>query len=317
MRLLALLTASFMLLGSTARSQTTAPSALGLNPEQVPADCKVVDGSFPVDIQTAILWDKPELYKSVIPVPTGKKAQSFVCNGDKGTVYFFQFASEAQRKTAATFIKPLLWGEPGPTADHPELVLENGAVLSVLSFPTTPKSLLASLEKLTISAAADQEAPAGTDFEIPGHGSLRLKVPDGWQSRSRQLADPASVTLHFVPANGDAFDVQVTAFWLDSAKRSRVTADSLKADVQRSAESLLAHSVEKTAALHDLLGPHIVGFYYSFTDRNPGPGEFSNLTQGEFLTGEILSAFTILHRTPVSSDADAALRAFAEAAQIK
>lgn len=317
MRLLASLIASFMLLGPTANSQTSAPSALGLRAEQVPAECNAVDGSFPVDMQTAILWDKPDLYKSVIPVPTAKNAQSFVCYGDKGTVYFFQFGSEAQRKTAATFIKPLLWGESGPTADHPELVLESGAVLSVVSFRRTPKSLLASLQNLTISAVANVEPPQGADFQIPGHGSLRLKVPDGWQSSSRQLADPASVTLHFVPANGDAFDVQVTAVWLDSAKRSRVTTDSLKADAQHSAESLLPHSVEKTATLHDLHGPQIVGFYYAFTDSNPGPGEFSNLTQGEFLTGEILSAFTILHRTPVSSEVEEALHAFAQAKQVK
>jgi len=98
MRLLASLIASFMLLGPTANSQTSAPSALGLRAEQLPAECKAVDGSFPVDMQTAILWDKPELYKSVIPVPTAKSAQSFACHGDKGTVYFFQFGSEAQRK---------------------------------------------------------------------------------------------------------------------------------------------------------------------------------------------------------------------------
>ncbi len=196
-------------------------------------------------------------------------------------------------------------------------MLEGGDVLTVVSFRTPPKPLLASLQNLTISAAANREAPTSVDFKIPGHGSLRLKVPDGWQSRSRQLADPASITLHFVPANGDAFDVQVTAVWLDSTKPTRETTDSLKADVQRSAESLLPHSVEKTATLHDLHGPQVVGFYYALTDRNPGPGEFSNLTQGEFLTGEILSAFTILHRTPASSEVDEALRAFAEATQVR
>lgn len=317
MRLLTSLIALFTLLGPTANSQTSAPSLLGLKPEQVPADCKAIDGSFPVDMQTAILWDKPELYKSVIPLPTSRNAQSFVCHGDKGTVYFFQFGSEAQRKTAATFIKPLLWGESGPTADHPELVLEAGDVLTVVSFQKPPRPLLSALQNPRISAAASQEDPTGVDFRIPGHGSLRLKVPDGWQSKSRELADPPSTTLLFAPATGDGFDVQVTAVWLDSTKRTRATTDSLKATVERSAASLLPHSVEKTATLRELHGPQTVGFYYALTDRSPGPGEFTNLTQGEFLTGEILSTFTILHRMPVSSDVDQALRAFAEAAQIK
>jgi len=98
------------------RSQTTA-SVLGLRPEQLPTACKTVDGYFPVDIQTAILWDRPDLYKSLIPVPIAKNAQSFACKGDKGTVYSFQFGDEGKRKTATAFIKPLLWGESGPTTD--------------------------------------------------------------------------------------------------------------------------------------------------------------------------------------------------------
>ena len=43
------------------------------------------------------------------------------------------------RKTAAALAKPWLWGESGPTADHPELVLEVGDVVSVVSFRRTPK----------------------------------------------------------------------------------------------------------------------------------------------------------------------------------
>jgi hypothetical protein len=88
------------LLSPAVRSQTTAASALGLTPEQVPTGCKTVDGYFPVDIQTAILWDKTDLYKSLIPLPIAKNAQSFACQGDKGTVYSFQFGDEAKRKTA-------------------------------------------------------------------------------------------------------------------------------------------------------------------------------------------------------------------------
>ena len=132
-------------LAPAVRSQTTAPSVLGLRPEQVPTDCKTVDGYFPVDIQTAILWEKTDLYKSLISLPIAKNAQSFECQGDKGTVYSFQFGDEAKRKTAAAFIKPLLWGETGPTAEHPELVLEAVDVLRVVSFRKAPKALLAAL----------------------------------------------------------------------------------------------------------------------------------------------------------------------------
>ncbi len=320
MRPFALTPALAVFLGCAAQSQTAAPTHLGLTPDQIPADCKTVDGIFPVDMQTAILWDKPELYKSLIPSPVAKRAQSFACDKkDKGTVFFFQYANQTDSTKAATFIKPLLWGEPGPTAIHPELVLEAGDLLTVVSFEKTPKALVAALQRAPAPGAPDQNANAGASasFPIPGHGSLRFTLPGGWQSQSRPLADPPSTTLHFAPVNGDAFDVQITAAWLDASRLTGETPESIKADVQRAAQELLPHSVEKTATLHELHGPQTVGFYYALTDNHPGPGEFANLTQGIFLTGDILSAFTILHRTAVSADVDKALRSFAEAAYIK
>lgn len=146
MRPLAALIVLAGLFSSTVHSQTAAAGALGLKPEQIPAGCKTVDGYFPIDFQTAILWQKTDLYKSMMPLPLSKNAQSFTCQGNKGTVYFFQFASQADRKTAAAFIRPLLWGESGPTPDHPELVLEVGDIVSVVSFRKTPKLLLAALQ---------------------------------------------------------------------------------------------------------------------------------------------------------------------------
>ena len=192
-------------------------------------------------------------------------------------------------------------------------MLEAGDVLRVVSFRKTPKALLAALPGSSAPIPENARTNASPEFSIPQHGSLRLRVPDGWQSQSHSLADPPSVILHFSPANGDAFVVQVTAVWLEPDRRSRETPESLKATVQRAANALLPHSVEKTATIHDLRGPESAGFYYALTDNNPGPGEFSYLTQGVFLTREVLSTFTILHRTPASPEANQALRAFSEA----
>jgi hypothetical protein len=114
-----------------------------------------------------------------------------------------------------------------------------------------------------------------------------------------------------------SFDVQVTAVWLDAQKRSRETPDSLQDTAQHAATALFPHSVEKTATIKRLQGPQSVGYYYALTDNNPGPGEFTNLTQGVFLTDEVLSTFTILHRTAVSPEVEQALRAFSEATYAK
>jgi hypothetical protein len=40
----------------------------------------------------------------------------------------------------------------------------------------------------------------------------------------------------------------------------------------------------------------VQGYYYSLTDRAPGPGEYKYVTQGTLLTGELMVVFTFLHR---------------------
>lgn len=305
-----------VLLAPAAQSQAHTPSAVTLKPEQVPPECKEVDGQFPMDMQTAILWERTEMYKGIIPVPVAKSSQSFACKGEKGTVYLYQFSSEAERKHAATFLKRVLWGESHPTEDHPELVIEGGEILTVVSFRRAPKSLLFALQSGTIPSPTNAEKNGVTDFPVPGHGSLRLNVPDGWKTQTRKVEDPASITLHSVPASGNAFDVQVTAVWLDSARLASMKIDSLRTLVQGSADALLPRAVEKTAVLNELRGPQSAGFYYVLTDRDPGSG-FRYLTQGVFLTGEVLSTFTILHQTQVSPDLTQALRLFAEATYTK
>ena len=304
------------LLTPAVRPQTASAGALGLRPEQIPADCKPIDGYFPTDIQTAILWEKPDLYQSVIPLPVARTAQSFSCQQERGTIYFLQFESEAKRKTAAAFLKPLLWGEPGPTAMHPELVLEAGDLLEIVSFQKAPKALLAALQP-SAPPAAGSSTIQSSGFSIPNHGTLHLRMPKDWNVESRPLASPPAVYVHFTPASGEAFDVQVTAVWLDPDKRARQTGDSIRTTAQHTADELLPHSVEKTAPLRDLHGPQSMGSYYALTDSNPGPGEFTNLTQGIFLTGDILSTFTILYRTPSSPEVGLALKAFSEATYAK
>jgi hypothetical protein len=246
-----------------------------------------------------------------------KNAQSFDCHGEKGTAYQFQFGSEAERKTAASFIKGMLWGEPHPSEDHPELVLESGEVLTVMSFRKAPKSLLTAFQIGTSSPTARQLTTPGGEFPVPGHGSLRLKVPNGWEVESKQVADPASVTLHVTPANGSAFEMYVTAVWLNSEKLSNITSDWLKQDSQAAADKLLSRAVEKVATLHDLRGSQTTGFYYALTDRESKPGEYTYLTQGMMLTGELLTTFTVLHRTAESPEVAQALGALSGATFIQ
>jgi hypothetical protein len=136
------------------------------------------------------------------------------------------------------------------------------------------------------------------EYQIPGHGKLLLKAPEGWKESSESLKDPASASIRFEPPTGDAFYIQITSVWLDADKLAASTPEVLKMTVARSADEPLTHAGEKKAVLQELRGSQSRGYYFSLTDRDPPADEYKYVTQGALLTGELMTVFTILYREP-------------------
>ena len=181
-----------------------------------------------------------------------------------------------------------------------------------------PPSAFVVLVGLAAGLSADPQAGSQVhEYVVPNHGKLSLAVAGELKDFSKPLSEPASVLLRFGPKSGDAFYVQVTSVWLDATKLGKTTPESLKASVASSAEEPLRQAVEKEAVLKELSGPETRGFYYSLTDRAPGPGEYKYLSQGTFLTGELMTVFTILHREPACPEKDTVLQMFAQAKYVK
>jgi hypothetical protein len=153
-------------------------------------------------------------------------------------------------------------------------------------------------------------------FQVPDHGRFRMIIPLEWRVSSKSTASPAAAVVHIVPSTGDAFDIRFTTLWLDASARNRTTADSIRSNVKRSADTLLVQSENKSVILEDLQGDQTHGNYFTLADSNPAPGEYRYVTQGSFLTGELLTAFTILHREPNTADLNRALRMLAAATHV-
>jgi hypothetical protein len=154
-------------------------------------------------------------------------------------------------------------------------------------------------------------------YIVPNHGSLRLSIPASWTVQSTAMADPATIFLHIAPPMVKDFDAQLTAVWLNPDNLAKTTAESIKANTERAGNGELLQAVEKNLILQELRGAQTVGTYYSLTDRKPAPGEFKGLTQGSFLTGELLAAFTILSDSPGSSEVRQLLKMFSDATHVK
>ena len=158
-----------------------------------------------------------------------------------------------------------------------------------------------------------QKSGASRVFPVPNHGSLHLPMPQDWKVDAKAMADLETLFVHVLPEKGKSFDAQLTVVWVNPANPAKATAESIRANTERTGNSLLFQASEKTLILKELRGKQSIGTYYTLTDREPGPGEFKYITQGSMLTGEALSAFTILSSSPSSSEVKQLLNMLAEA----
>jgi hypothetical protein len=168
-------------------------------------------------------------------------------------------------------------------------------------------------------SSAPLAQPAPKRFAIAGHGTLVLNVPAQWRVADKATAAPPAVALIVGPATGDSFNLQMTAVWLEPAKRAELTPEAIRERVQATSKDLLKQALEKEAQLIELRGKHALGYYFSLTDRasqNTGT-DYKHIAEGTVTVGEVVLIFTFLHREPGTPAKDQALQLVREAAYVK
>jgi hypothetical protein len=159
-------------------------------------------------------------------------------------------------------------------------------------------ALLAALALLLPAHAADGELRG---WPVPGHGKLEMIVPTDWYDdpRGQQGALPR---VRFFDRLGPRppFDMTVTIAWSTGKEASYKDPARLRAFVAQSADELAAGTVEKRFPLREIAGEHGVGYYFSATIQSPVTGAWPHLTQGAFVAGDLLLAFSILTQDPKS-----------------
>jgi hypothetical protein len=137
-------------------------------------------------------------------------------------------------------------------------------------------------------------AAASQNFVLPGHGTLLLKVPEGWKSDVKQPQGGLPPTIGFGSQTGAPFMVLITPVWGGSSGGAAPDDARIRSTVVSAAKSAEQQSVEGSLPLQSLVGASGRGYYFRATDRAPKPGEWKYLTQGMIRTGEIALTFTIL-----------------------
>jgi len=174
------------------------------------------------------------------------------------------------------------------------------------------------LHAAALAASTALAQPAPERFAIPQHGTLLLNVPTDWRVADKATANPPAVAVHLGPAATDSFDLQLTAVWLEPAKRAEMTPQAIKERVQATSKELLKQAVEKDAPLSELRGKQALGYYFSLSDResqNTG-SDYRYIAEGTLAVGEVVVIFTFLHREAGTPAKAQALHVVSEAAWV-
>ena len=105
-------------------------------PFEVDGVCQAIDGEHPVSIQAGVQYrmsGEDDAGIALYGDPGTKEFQSFECGETKATIYYYEYGSKDELSKRLGGIKAVLWGEPGPTTLHPELVVPLDNVLAVVS----------------------------------------------------------------------------------------------------------------------------------------------------------------------------------------
>jgi hypothetical protein len=159
--------------------------------------------------------------------------------------------------------------------------------------------LLAALATLLPAHAADGELRA---WPVPGRGKLEMVVPGDWYDDPRGPPGAALPRVRFFDRLGPRppFDMTVTIAWSASKDASFKDPTRLRAFVAQSADELAPAAAEKRFPLREFQSENGVGYFFQATIQSPTAGAWPNLTQGAFVAGDLLLAFSILTAEPKS-----------------
>jgi len=147
---------------------------------------------------------------------------------------------------------------------------------------------------LAAVAAWADETGAMRRYVLPNRDTLELTLPAGWVDHLEQPAGGGPPTIEIAIAEGGPRQVFVTPEWADPTDKEVRELPRLRDDIRELAERIQPEAVESFLEVRELNGSNGVGYYFSATDREPGPGEFKFMSQGALQAGSLTLWFTIL-----------------------
>jgi len=144
------------------------------------------------------------------------------------------------------------------------------------------------------TGAVSADEPGLRRYELPNLDTLELMLPAGWSDHLEQPASGGPPTIEVSVVPGGPRQVFVKPEWEDPTASTVRELPALRDAIRDAAERAKAEAVEKFLDIRQLNGANGVGYYFTATDRNPGPDEFKFINQGALQVGSLTLWFTIL-----------------------
>lgn len=149
-------------------------------------------------------------------------------------------------------------------------------------------------------------------YSIPDHGKILLKTPIKWKSSFSQPAGGLPPTITIAPVDKNIF-IRATTFWNVKNVPDFNSPEALKKMAYLVGNRLLPRTIESKIELIDINGSKNKGYYYTITDKNPKPGEYTYMSQGYIAVNDLVLAFTILSHEKMSDNIETAIIMLKEA----
>jgi hypothetical protein len=161
-------------------------------------------------------------------------------------------------------------------------------------------ALLLSCAHRPAAPAAAPPAGARLAWEVDGHGRLLVEIPAGWTATAGEPEPPLPATLRLEPPAGRPV-LLLTPTWDPNAPADApASPDGAHLLAELARRKVAETSLEVPLPLLEL-GGGAVGWWFSATDRElgpggrtPGPEEYRCLVQGVAAVGGLTLSFTLL-----------------------
>lgn len=160
-----------------------------------------------------------------------------------------------------------------------------------------PRSVIACLPLALLLGTADFALADDANlrrFELPNRDTLELTLPPGWSDSLQQPAGGGPPSIEISVTEAGPAQVFITPEWPDPVAKDVRELPALRDAIRDLAERLQPQAEEPYLEVRPLSGKNGSGYYFTATERSPGPDAFRFMSQGALKLDELTLWFTIL-----------------------